>query len=91
MVCPSKIPLVHYFRYAKTEKKEHEVKAIFAEQSRQRMQLRDVRLAQRERELEERKAKRKADRLKKKQAKEAAAAAKAAAQAQEPATNGVSN
>lgn len=75
VVCPSKIPLVHYFRYAKTEKKEHEAKAIFADQSRVRMQLREARLAQRERELEERKAKRKADRLKKKKAKAAAVAA----------------
>jgi electron transport complex protein RnfC len=92
VACPSKIPLVHYFRFAKTEKKEFDAKAIFADQSRVRMQIREARIAQRERELEERKAKRKADRLKKKKAKAAAAAASANASVddQDQASNGVS-
>jgi len=91
LVCPSKIPLVQYFRYAKNEKKEQDTKVIFADQSRLRMQVRDARLAQRERDLEERKAKRKADRLKKKLAKAAAAAsAKTAAEKQDKINNEVS-
>lgn len=90
VACPSKIPLVHYFRFAKTEKKAFEAQAVFADQSRVRMQLREARIAQRERELEERKAKRKADRLKKKLAKAAAANAKIPTDDQNQSASGVS-
>lgn len=65
VVCPAKIPLVHYFRFAKTEKQEHEIKARFADQSRVRTQAREARLERVKREQEARKAARKAARQQK--------------------------
>lgn len=65
VVCPSQIPLVHYFRFAKTEKQAHEIKAKFADQSRQRTQVRESRLERVKREQEARKAARKAARQQK--------------------------
>lgn len=67
VVCPSQIPLVHYFRFAKSESKDHEIKSKMSEQSRVRTQLRDARLERIKREQEERKARRKAERQKKKE------------------------
>lgn len=68
VVCPSNIPLVHYFRFAKSEKKSADLKAIAAEQSRIRTQNREDRLERIKVEQQERKARRKAERLKKKAA-----------------------
>jgi len=68
VVCPSHIPLVHYFRYAKTEKAAHELKLKLADQARLRTQEREARLERVKKEQEERKARRKAARLKKKAA-----------------------
>lgn len=68
IVCPSGIPLVHYFRFAKTEKREYEIKARFADQSRLRTEIRDARLERIKREQDERKAARRAARKRKKSA-----------------------
>ena len=65
VVCPANIPLVHYFRFAKTEKQEHDIKARFADQSRMRTQAREARLERVKREQEARKAARKAARQQK--------------------------
>ncbi|HKJ84210.1 MAG TPA: electron transport complex subunit RsxC [Mariprofundaceae bacterium] len=54
-VCPSHIPLVHYFRYAKGQVAKIEQERAFAEQSKARNEARDNRLA---REQAERAAKR---------------------------------
>ncbi len=67
VVCPSSIPLVHYFRFAKTELREHTDKKHFADMSRVRTQAREERLARIKMEQEERKAKRKAARKRGKQ------------------------
>ncbi|MGD8526989.1 MAG: electron transport complex subunit RsxC [Thioalkalispiraceae bacterium] len=66
VVCPSQIPLVHYFRFAKSEQKAYEIKKKFSDQSRIRTQLREERLERIKREQEARKARRKAERQKKK-------------------------
>jgi len=62
VACPSHIPLVSYFRFAKTELADQRRKRQRAEESRARNQLRLERLAAEQRALEERKAKRKANR-----------------------------
>lgn len=54
-VCPSNIPLVQYYRYAKGEVGKINRERVFAEQSRQRSQARDDRIA---RDKAERAAKR---------------------------------
>ncbi|AKH21656.1 electron transport complex subunit RsxC [Sedimenticola thiotaurini] len=66
LVCPSHIPLVSYFRYAKTEIADQEFKRQRAEESRLRSELRQERLERMQREAEERKARRKAARSKSK-------------------------
>ena len=65
VVCPAKIPLVQYFRFAKSEMQAHEIKARFADQSRQRTQAREARLERVKCEQEARKAARKAARQQK--------------------------
>lgn len=62
LVCPSHIPLVSYFRYAKTEIADQAYKRQRAEESRLRSELRQERLERLQREAEERKARRKAAR-----------------------------
>jgi electron transport complex protein RnfC len=61
-VCPSHIPLVDYFRYAKSEIADQAYKRKRADESRLRNQQRNQRLEAERREAEERKAKRKAGR-----------------------------
>ncbi len=75
VVCPSHIPLVQYFRFAKSELRDHTIKARFADQSRVRMQAREARMERIKREQEELKAKRRAARQKKKAADQSAASA----------------
>lgn len=64
MVCPSHIPLVSYFRYAKTEIADQAFKRQRAEESRLRSEVRQERIERMQREVEERKARRKAARSK---------------------------
>ncbi|MEJ2180596.1 MAG: electron transport complex subunit RsxC [Gammaproteobacteria bacterium] len=71
VVCPSQIPLVHYFRYAKSEIKAQEQERKLADVARLRNELREQRLERKKREAEERKAKRKAARKKRKPKAEA--------------------
>jgi electron transport complex protein RnfC len=64
VVCPAKIPLVHYFRFAKSERKAMEQERKKADISRLRNETRQLRLEKIKREQEERKARRKANRKK---------------------------
>jgi electron transport complex protein RnfC len=64
VVCPAKIPLVHYFRFAKSELKARERERKKADVSRLRNEARQQRLEKIKREQEERKARRKASRKK---------------------------
>jgi electron transport complex protein RnfC len=64
VVCPAKIPLVHYFRFAKSELKAREHDRKKADISRLRNETRLLRLEKIKREQEERKARRKASRKK---------------------------
>lgn len=66
VVCPAKIPLVHYFRFAKSERKARELERKKADISRLRNETRQMRLDKIKREQEERKARRKASRKKSK-------------------------
>jgi len=66
LVCPSHIPLVSYFRYAKTEIADQAFKRQRAEESRLRSEMRQARMERQQREAEERKARRKAARAKSK-------------------------
>ena len=63
-VCPATIPLVHYFRFAKSELKARERERKKADISRLRNETRQLRLEKIKREQEERKARRKATRKK---------------------------
>lgn len=67
-VCPSNIPLVHYFRFAKSEIKRQEFNEKMASQSRVRIEAREARLERIKQEQEARKAARRAARQKKKRA-----------------------
>ncbi|MDZ7753694.1 MAG: electron transport complex subunit RsxC [Gammaproteobacteria bacterium] len=62
VVCPSHIPLVSFFRYAKTELADRERRRHRAEESRARTDARNARLEQQRQEREARKAARKAAR-----------------------------
>ncbi len=62
VVCPSHIPLVSFFRYAKTELADQERRRHRAEESRARTDARNARLEQQRQEREARKAARKAAR-----------------------------
>ena len=53
-VCPSQIPLVHYFRYAKTEIWAQQKEKAFSDAARERHQFREERLAREKREKQER-------------------------------------
>ncbi|MGD8594430.1 MAG: electron transport complex subunit RsxC, partial [Gammaproteobacteria bacterium] len=64
VVCPATIPLVHYFRFAKSELKARERERKKADISRLRNETRQLRLEKIKREQEERKARRKATRKK---------------------------
>jgi electron transport complex protein RnfC len=64
VVCPAKIPLVHYFRFAKSELKAREHERKKADISRLRNETRQLRLEKIKREQQERKARRKATRKK---------------------------
>jgi len=58
-VCPSQIPLVHYFRFAKTEIWAQQQEKILADAARERHEFRELRLERDKREKQERhKAKR---------------------------------
>lgn len=54
MVCPSQIPLVDYYRYAKSELRARDVERHRAEYARRRYEAREERLRRQEREREER-------------------------------------
>jgi Na+-translocating ferredoxin:NAD+ oxidoreductase RnfC subunit len=60
VVCPAKLPLMHYFRIAKSELKALERERKKANMSRLRSETRQQRLEKIKREQEERKARRKA-------------------------------
>jgi electron transport complex protein RnfC len=62
VVCPAKLPLVHYFRFAKSELKAQERERKKADVSRLRSETRLLRLEKIKQEQEERKAQRKANR-----------------------------
>ncbi|HEY5601940.1 MAG TPA: electron transport complex subunit RsxC [Gammaproteobacteria bacterium] len=62
VVCPAKLPLVHYFRFAKSELKARERERKKADVSRLRNEARQVRSEKARIEQEERKARRKAAR-----------------------------
>lgn len=66
VVCPSNIPLVSYFRFAKSEIADRERKRQRADESRARTQARESRLARQKQEQEAKKAARKAARHKSK-------------------------
>jgi len=83
LVCPSHIPLVSYFRYAKTEIADQTFKHKRSEESRLRSEIRQERLERIKREAEERKARRKAARSKPKVKKTAHPAEEDASQTQE--------
>jgi electron transport complex protein RnfC len=98
VVCPSHIPLVHYFRFAKSAIAEQEANRAMANQSRVRNEARQARLDRMKAEQEARKAARKAARKRKQQDKpasaenkppssEQAASAEAADPADKPAAN----
>jgi electron transport complex protein RnfC len=53
-VCPSHIPLVHYFRYAKTEIWAQQKEKAFSDAARERHQFREQRLEREKREKQER-------------------------------------
>ncbi|MEF3193581.1 MAG: electron transport complex subunit RsxC [Halothiobacillaceae bacterium] len=59
-VCPSHIPLVHYFRYAKTEIWQREREKDKAAQARERFEARKARIEREKREREEMLAKKRA-------------------------------
>ncbi len=61
-VCPSHIPLVHYFRYGKGQVAQIQREKTFAEESRQRSEKRDARLAK---ELADKEEKRRVAKAKK--------------------------
>lgn len=62
VVCPAKLPLVHYFRFAKSEIKAQERERKKADVSRLRSETRLLRLEKIRQEQEQRKARRKANR-----------------------------
>jgi electron transport complex protein RnfC len=64
VVCPAQLPLVHYFRFAKSELKASERERKKADISRLRNETRLLRLEKIKLEQEERKARRKANRKK---------------------------
>lgn len=74
-VCPSRLPLVHYYRFAKNEIQAKEKEKEKADIARQRSEARETRL---KREEEEREAKRRAKKKKKEQEDPEAAARQAA-------------
>jgi electron transport complex protein RnfC len=53
-VCPSQIPLVHYFRFAKTEIWAQQKEKAFSDAARERHQFREARLEREKREKQER-------------------------------------
>ncbi len=59
-VCPSQIPLVHYFRYAKTEIWAQQHEKALADIARERHQFREQRLEREKREKQERHKKKRA-------------------------------
>jgi electron transport complex protein RnfC len=59
-VCPSQIPLVHYFRYAKTEIWAQELEKKQADIARERHQFREARIEREKRERAERHKKKRA-------------------------------
>ncbi|HIP07733.1 MAG TPA: electron transport complex subunit RsxC [Mariprofundaceae bacterium] len=83
-VCPSHIPLVHYFRYGKGQVSQIQREKTFAEESRQRSEKRDARLAQ---ELAEKEEKRRVAKEKKEARAKALAEKEAASQAAEVAVD----
>jgi len=80
LVCPSHIPLVSYFRYAKTEIADQAYKRQRAEESRLRSEVRQERLERMKRETAERNARRKAARSKPKKSVSVKATADPAAE-----------
>lgn len=68
MVCPSQIPLVDYYRFAKSELRARDVERHRAEHARRRYEARQARLERQERERAER-LRRKKERLAAKQSK----------------------
>lgn len=74
VVCPAQIPLVHYFRFAKSAIKERDFKRDLANQSRIRNEARQARLERIKQEQEARKAAKRAARQRKKQGASAAPA-----------------
>ncbi|OIP98627.1 MAG: electron transporter RnfC [Zetaproteobacteria bacterium CG2_30_46_52] len=74
-VCPSHIPLVHYFRFGKGQVAKIRREKVFAEESRQRSESRDLRLRKEQEEKEEKRR----IAQEKKEARAAALAAQAAA------------
>mgnify|MGYP001311735866 CR=1 FL=1 len=61
-VCPSNIPLVHYYRAAKDEIRQQQVAKQKADIARQRMIDRDARLQRRQQEAAERRKRKRAER-----------------------------
>lgn len=59
-VCPSQIPLVHYFRYAKTEIWAQQQEKTLSDAARERHQFREQRLEREKREKQERHKKKRA-------------------------------
>ncbi len=79
-VCPSHIPLVDYFRYAKSELRREQRERRQAELARERYELRQQRLARQQQEREQRRERKKAALHKPARGEDAAAAKQTAIQ-----------